>query len=198
MDYSVLRHCTELRDVHIIEAVKSSEAMEALLARFVELAGPGRGAPVILAALARLGTTACDWIDGELRIEIAGDAVQTKIAVSSSLGAGFHEKCFADTVLEVPLEEFAHLLARAPKLIAPLQIAEKGARIVLMAPQEVRATSLPPPVVEISSACLICIPPHGAPPSLDPPPSLEPAPPSTRALGPKPELVLRPREKDEK
>lgn len=90
-----LRKCTELRDVHIVHAVSSSDAMEALLARFSEIAAPGKGAPIILAALARLGTTACDWIDGELRIELSGDTTQTKIAVSTSIGAGFREKLFA-------------------------------------------------------------------------------------------------------
>jgi hypothetical protein len=161
VDYSTLRNCTELRDAHIIEAVSSSDEMEALLRRFAAIAAPGRGGPVILAALARLGTTACTWIDGELRIEISGDTVQTKIAVSSSLGAGFREKCFADTIMKVPIEEFSRLLARSPKLIEPLTVLEKGARIVLSAPQEVRATSLPPPMVEIDAACLIIVPPHG-------------------------------------
>lgn len=162
MDYSALRHCTELRDAHIVEAVSSSDEMEALLTRFAEIAAPNKGAAILLAALARLGTTACTWIDGELRIELSGDAEQTKIAVSSSLGAGFREKCFADTILKVPLQEFSRLLARSPKLIEPLQVMEKGARIVLTAPQEVRATSLPPPMVEIDAASLI-MPPLGGP-----------------------------------
>ncbi len=191
MDYSALRHCTELRDAHIIEAVKSSDEMEALLARFTEIAGPGKGAPVILAALARLGTTACDWIDGELRIDISGDTKQTKIAVSSSLGAGFREKCFADTVLRVPLDEFTRLLARTPKLIEPLQVAEKGARIVLTAPQEVRATSLPPPNVEIDAACLIVVPRHDSAPGIEIP-TPRPPPPASE-----PKIVLRPRVKAE-
>jgi hypothetical protein len=184
VDYSALRHCTELRDAHISEAVRSSDEMEALLARFVAIAGPGKGAPIILAALARLGTTACTWIDGELRIEITGDGVQTKIAVSSSLGAGFHEKCLADTVMRVPFEEFSRLLARAPKLIEPLLVEETGTRIVLTAPQEVRATSLPPPMVEIDAASLI-VPPPGRPPGLE----------LRRPTDPAPKVVLRPRKK---
>gem|GEM_PF-1382523 len=193
MDYSALRHCTELRDAHIVEAVTSSEEMESLLARFAEIAGPGRGAPIILAALARLGTTACGWIDGELRIEISGDDAGTKIAVSSSIGAGFREKCFADTVLDVPLAEFSRLIARAPKLIEPLTVAETGTRIVLTAAQEVRATSLPPPMVEIDAASLIVVPPLGKPPALGP----IAAAPSTVEPTAKPKIVLRPRVKAE-
>lgn len=189
VDYATLRHCTELRDVHIIEAVQSSEGMEALLARFAEIADPGKGGPVILAALARLGTTACDWIDGELRIDISGDTAQTTIAVSSSLGAGFREKCFPDTTLRVPLEEFSRLLDRSPKLIEPLQITQRSPRIVLTAPQEVRATSLPPPRIEIDAASLIdVLPLHGLP-------RIEIERPHAPAPGSEPKIVLRPRVK---
>jgi hypothetical protein len=136
-----------------------------LLARFSEIAAPGKGAPIILAALARLGTTACHWIDGELRIEISGDATQSKISASTTLGGGFREKLFADTVLRVPLEEFSRGISRAPKLIQPLQVKETGKRIVLSVTQEVRRTSLPPPMVTIDPESLMAVPrlvmPHG-------------------------------------
>jgi hypothetical protein len=160
-----MKYCMELRDVHIAHAVTSSDAMEALLARFSEIAAPGKGAPIILAALARLGTTACHWIDGELRIEISGDATQSKISASTTLGGGFREKLFADTVLRVPLEEFSRGISRAPKLIQPLQVKETGKRIVLSVTQEVRRTSLPPPMVTIDPESLMAVPrlvmPHG-------------------------------------
>lgn len=167
MDFTALEKCTELRDVHIVSAVSSSEAMEALLARFAEIAAPGKGAPILLAALARMGTTACNWIDGELRIEISGDAEQTKITASTSIGAGFREKLFSDTILRVPLEEFSRGIARAPKLIEPLKVQESGKRIVLTATQEVRRTSLPPPMVQIDPASMmIVVPPAPNPPKL--------------------------------
>ena len=116
----------ELRDEHIIRAVSSCEAMEALLQRFQEIARPGKGAPIVLAALARLGTTACTWLEGELRIDIAGDATHTKIAISTSLGAGFREKPFRDTLLRVPLDEFLRGIMRAPHIIEPLEVKESG------------------------------------------------------------------------
>lgn len=158
MDFSAMKQCMELRDVHITYAVSSSEAMGSLLARFAEIAAPGKGGPIILAALARLGTTACEWLDGELSIEISGDATQSRIAVSTTLGAGFREKLFADTIMRVPLEEFSRGIARAPKLIAPLQVKETGKRIVLSVTQEIRRTSLPPPMVEIDPASLMVVP----------------------------------------
>ncbi len=158
MDYAALQKCTELRDVHIVSAVTSSVAMEALLARFAEIASPGKGAPILLAALARLGTTACDWIDGELRIELTGGPTQTKIVVSSTLGGGFREKLFADTILRVPLDEFARGIQRAPRLIEPLVAVTSAGRIVFTVTQEIRRTSLPPPHVEIDATSLMVLP----------------------------------------
>ena len=170
VNFAALKKCSELRDAHIIAAVSSSETMEELLSRFAEIATPGKGAPILLAAFARLGTTACEWIDGELRIEISGDATQTKIAASRSIGAGFREKLFADTILRVPLEEFSRGIARAPKLIEPLRVKESGKRIVLTASQEVRRTSLPPPMVQIDPSSLlevdVLMPKELAPPKI--------------------------------
>ena len=185
MDYATLQKCTELRDAHIVHAVSSSDAMEALLARFAELAAPGKGAPIILAALARLGTTACDWIDGELRIELSGDNTQTKIAVSTSIGAGVREKLFADTVLRVPLAEFSRGIQRAPRLIQPLLVNETGHRIVLTASQEVRKTSLPPPMIEIDPASFMAVPRMTMPMGLDDATSTTPPMPPHVAHGPR-------------
>ena len=158
MDFATLEQCMQLRDAHIVSAVSSSEAMEALLTRFAVISAPGKGAPIVLAALARLGTTACDWIDGELRIEIVGDEAQTKIAISTSLGDHFREKIFPDVVLRVPVEEFSRGIKRAPRLIEPLQVKESGKRIVLSISQEVRKTSLPPPMVKIDPESLMELP----------------------------------------
>ena len=155
VDFSALKHCMELRDTHITRAVSSSEAMESLLTRFAEIASPGKGAPIILAALARLGTTACHWIEGELRVELSGDDTKTKISTSTTLGGGFREKLFPDAVLRVPLEEFSRGIQRAPRLINPLELKESGKRIVLSVTQEVRRTSLPPPMIQIDPESLM-------------------------------------------
>lgn len=178
----------ELRDSHISRAVASSDAMEALLARFAEIAAPGKGGPIILAALARLGTTACHWIDGELRIEISGDEVQSKISVSTTLGAGFREKLFSDTVLRVPLAEFSRGIKSAPRLIVPLEIKESGKRIVLSVTQEVRRTSLVPPMVTIDPESLMTVPKLVMPLNLE-----EPFADAPRNAAPKVVLKRRPK-----
>lgn len=154
VDFSALESCKQLREVHIAQAAISSDAMHALLKRFAELAGPNKGAPVIVAALARLGTTACEWIDGDVRIEISGDATRTVIAVSRSLGAGFAEKVFPDTVLPVPLDEFKRGVQRAPRLLEPLTVLENDRVIVLAVAAEVRRSTNPPPNDEIDPSSL--------------------------------------------
>jgi hypothetical protein len=212
VSYEALQQCTELRDTHIASAVRSSETMEALLSRFAQIATPGKGAPILLAALARMGTTACDWIDGELRIEISGDATQTKIAVSTSIGAGFREKLFPDTVLRVPFAEFERGVERAPKLIEPLQVKRSGKLIVLTITQEIRKTSLPPPMVLIDPSSFMVVPavppmavPVGIPADVLPMPrsamrsgAPRPAVPAPRpSTGAGPKVVLRKRVKSD-
>jgi hypothetical protein len=193
LDYGTLKQCSELRDTHIVHAVSSSEAMEALLARFTEIAAPGKGAPIILAALARLATTACDWIDGELRIEISGDDEKTKIAVSTSIGAGFREKLFSDTTLRVPFDEFARGVTRAAKLIAPLAIKQSAKLIVLSATQEIRRTSLPPPMIQIDPASFMVVMPAQRAVPADIPQDVLPM---TRPQPPRPRVMLRKKTKD--
>lgn len=190
MDYGTLKQCAELRDAHIVHAVSSSEAMEALLVRFTEIAAPGKGAPIILAALARLGTTACDWIDGELRIEISGDHEKTKIAVSTSIGAGFREKLFSDTTLRVPFDEFARGVTKAPKLIAPLTIKQGAKLIVLSATQEVRRTSLPPPMIKVDPSSFMVVVPAQVAVPVDIPQDVLPM---ARPQPPRPRVTLRKR-----
>lgn len=188
MDFSSLKSCTELRDVHITEAVQSSEAMSALLDRFVALAGPNKGAPVILAALARLGTTACDWIDGELRIELVAQGDRTKVICSSSIGGGFREKPFPEKVLAAPLAEFSRMISRVPKLIEPLVVKETESRIVLSVAADVRKTTVPP-TVAIGDASLLSVPKIPAAPA----PALAVRPKPAAATAPRPAAPAPPR-----
>jgi hypothetical protein len=161
--FAGLKRCVELRDEHIVRAIASSEAMKALLDRFAEIARPGTGAPVVLAALARMGTSTCHWIEGELRVELSGDASHTTIAVSTTLGAGFWEKPFHDTILRVPVDEFLRGVTRAPRIIEPLEVHELSERLVLSVSQEVRKTSLPPPMVEVDPQSFVAVPPMPVP-----------------------------------
>lgn len=171
--------------MHITAAAESAESMRALLARFQELAGPGKGVPLILAALARLGTTSCDWIDGELRIVVTGDDTQTTVSVSSSIGGGFAEKVLPTTKFATPFKEWTRAVTVAPKLLEPLHVQMTDKSIVLTASQEIRKTSLPPPAIEIDTKSILAVPIILA---LDDPGKMEPEdrPPARRAAIPAP------------
>lgn len=207
MDFSHLEQCIQLREDMIAQAVSSSSAMNALLARFEQIAAPKKGAPSILLALARLGTTAVDWIDGELIVQLTGDDTKTKISVLSDLGGGLREKVLKDVTLRVPLDEFVRAINRSPKMIAPLVTREIGKRIVLSATEEIRRTSLPPPAIEIDVSALVVTPPkmpkienepkgppplpHSAATRVKPPTFPQGLPAVLQRRGPAPALVLR-------
>ncbi len=159
MDFSKLTRCVDLKGDHVAAAVQSSEAMGALVRRFGELAKPEKGGALILVALARLGTNSCDWIDGELLIELVAEGQKTRIVVSSSIGAGFREAPFPSVLFDVPLSEFARLIAKTPRVIEPLTPSQTADRITLTVTEAIRKTTVPPPMVEIDRGSLVDIPP---------------------------------------
>jgi hypothetical protein len=193
VDFSKLRRCTDLRGDHIAAAARSSEAITALVRRFAEIARPNSGGTLILAALARLGTSSCDFIDGELRIELLADGTKTKIMATSSLGGGFREAVFPAVVLDVPLTEFVRMIEKSPKVIEPLSKSMSANGIVLTATEEVRLTSLPPPMIQIDASSLLDVdipkmPKLSAPFELDEPDDDSHVGPLPKAKG---ELVVR-------
>lgn len=155
VDFGSLLTCIELSEADIAFAASTPSAMRSLLARFEQIAAPDEGASIILAVLARLATTACDWIDGDLRIEIVAVGERTRIRISSTIGGGFAEKVLPDTNLNVPIDELGRAVAIGPKLIAPLVVREQGERLVLVASTEIRRTSLPPPMITIDPSSLL-------------------------------------------
>jgi hypothetical protein len=198
--FETISRCMDLKGKDIVIAAQSSDSMRALLHRFSQIATPGKGAPIMLAALARLGTTACDWIDGELRIELIADGEHTIVSVASSMGGGFREKLFPDTRIHAGFEEFTRAVSLTPKLIQPLTARETGKRLVLTATSEVRKTSLPPPMITIDSSSLLeDVPKMPAPRKVTLDLIDEPFPPSegTREKRPsnEPKIVLKRRDR---
>jgi hypothetical protein len=163
VDFSKLTRCVDLKGDHVATAVQSSEAMSALVRRFAQIAKPESGGALILVALARLGTTACDWIDGELHIELLSEGSQTRIVVASSIGAGLREAPFPSVLIGIPLAEFTRMIAKTPRIIEPLKMAQTAKGLVLTATEEARRTSLPPPMVSIDPRSIIGLPPQAVP-----------------------------------
>jgi hypothetical protein len=150
-----ITRCLDLGEADIAKAVASRESTRALLDHLSRIGKPSSGAPKLLLLLARLATTACDWLDGDLRIEIVGDEQVSVVEIMTELGGGTRERVFSAFVMQVPLSEFVRAVERVPHMIAPLGVKVQTARrIVLTATEQVRLTTMPPPMVKIADASL--------------------------------------------
>jgi hypothetical protein len=158
-DFSHIKRCIELTEQDVARAVESREDTRVLLAHLATIAAPGTGVAKSLLVFARMATTACEWLDGDLRIEIVGDAEVSAIEVLEELGMGMRERVFPPLAFMTPLEEFARAVERVPHMIAPLAVQSKTARrMVLGATAEVRRSSLPPPPIKISEDSFVVVP----------------------------------------
>jgi hypothetical protein len=150
-----IKRCLDVTDKDIAQAVETRESCKALLDQIAKVAAPNQGAPKLLLLLARMATTACDWVDGDLRIEMVGDGDVTVVETMSELGGGMKERVLPPFSMNVPLSEFVRAVERVPHMIAPLLTkAVSPRRVVFSASEEVRKTTVPPPRVEIGEASL--------------------------------------------
>ena len=153
--FNHVKRCIELADRDIAFAMEERLVAKALLDRLAAISRPNDGGPKILLIFARMASQACDWIDGDLRIEIAGDQDASVIDVLTDMGAGMRERVFGSLRFNVPIEELARAVERVPHMIEPLTIAVKTARkVVLSATEGVRKSTMPPPMVEIDRESL--------------------------------------------
>jgi hypothetical protein len=146
-----LARCVDLREADVAEAVSSRAATRDLVALLASKSAPNTGVAKVLLVFARMATTACDWIDGDLHIELVGDEENTVIEALTELGGGMRERLFPPTSFRAPVVEFLRAIERVPHLVAPLVIQEKTARrISLAGTATLRRTSSPPPPIEIA------------------------------------------------
>jgi hypothetical protein len=147
--------CLDLQERDVSEALVTRGATKALLEHLEAISAPETGAAKALIVFARMATTACDWIDGDLAIDLVGDADVTVVEAATELGGGFRERLFAPFAFRAELSEFARAIERVPHVIAPLLIRTKSSRrISLSAAGELRRTTAPPPPIEISTDSL--------------------------------------------
>jgi hypothetical protein len=99
---------------------------------------------------------------------LALDGDTTSIDTMSELGPGLRERVLPPVALPVPLREFVLALERFPHAILPLKPKKMTPRrIVLVANEETRTTTMPPPMIEISEESLASGPRAVAPPQRD-------------------------------
>jgi len=159
-----IQRCFALGDEDVRAAVGSRSAAKALLDHLAAIAKPNEGAPKILLVFARMATTACDWLDGDLRVEIMGDGDVCVIELTTELGGGLRERAMPSFAVGVPLSEFIGAVGRVPRMIEPLVVKTKSERrLVLVSNVERAGRSLPPAPVVIAEEHLIDLPRMGPP-----------------------------------
>lgn len=160
-----IERCLDLQEQDIVEAIASGESTRALLARLASLSAPNTGCAKVLLLYARMATTACTWIDGDLVIELVAKGDTTVVEAATDLGGGLRERALPTVTLRAPIAEFTRAIDRVPHMVAPLAMQAKSPkRIVLTATATVRRTSMPPAPVEISTDSLFIRVPHAAVP----------------------------------
>lgn len=152
VQFAHITRCLDLQEADVVEALGGRDTSRALLAHLAAISAPGTGAAKVLLVFARMATAACDWIDGDLCIDVFSKADVTVIEVATELGGGLRERVFAPMSFRAPIAEFARAIDRVPHLIVPLVMRAKSARRVSLATnQALRRASAPPPPIEISS-----------------------------------------------
>ena len=173
--FGLIGLCLELQEVHIAHAMVGREETKDLLDRLARVSAPNTGVAKVLLVYARLATTACEWIDGDLAIDLVDDRGGTRIEASTELGGGLRERLLAPLRFEAPLAEFSRAITRVPHMIAPLEVcALTPGRIRLSATAIVRRTTIPPPFVAIAAESLFVFAPPGIRVHGDPIADLEP------------------------
>ena len=165
-----LMRCGDLMTSDLDAACESHEAFAELLRRLAQVSAPETGAAAILLALARLASNACDWIDGDLAVDLVGVDDQTEVGVMIELGAGMRERLFPPTRLRAPLAELTDALDAKPDLVGALAVHRRSwKRVAFGVTERVRVSSLPPRISDASLIVVRAPPPSGkAPPKRAP------------------------------
>jgi hypothetical protein len=152
---SHITRCMDLGEADIVQAIVERGHTKALLTHLATISAPNTGVAKVLLVLARMATTACDWIDGDLAIEMVEVEGETRVDVATELGGGLRERVLPPLVFHVPLAEFTRAIERVAHMVAPLRIGAKTPRrITFLASAVARRTSVPPPPIEIAPESL--------------------------------------------
>ena len=149
LDFQRIRRCIDVRRADIVRAVATREDCAVLLQHCASISRPNTGCPIVLLVFARLATTACQWLDGGLRVQAIGDDTETAFEVLLEVGDDMFERALPHVVMRAPLSEYAGLIARIPRAIAPLTFTPLSKRcFVLTASVETRRSTTPPPSID--------------------------------------------------
>lgn len=149
--YDHLQRCGDLSTADLELACASREAFGELLDRLAAISAPNTGVASILIVLASLASSACDWVDGDLAVELISMDEHTEVGLMIELGAGMRERLFPPVRLQAPMAEITAALELKPDLIGALTVHRRSwKRVALGAIQRVRLSSLPPRISDES------------------------------------------------
>lgn len=126
MGATSFEHNIDLGTDHIEWAIASRDNFRALLDRAAAVSQPEDGGPKVLMAFAAL--VRADWLGGELRVELVGDELETRVSVLVNSAP-----LFPPTTMRTPFDEFSRAMRLVPRLIVPLVAHESAGSVVLRA-----------------------------------------------------------------
>lgn len=115
--------------------MESRASARALIDRMAEVARPGEGAAKILLLFARMAGTPCEWLEGDLSVEMAGDEQSTVVEIMLDHG-GILERAFPLWTLNVGIAEIVRAVTLAPEMVSPLIATTIGANRLAFAATE--------------------------------------------------------------
>ena len=140
--------CLALRDEDISQACRSRAESRALLEQLASVAKPNQGAAKILSVIAAVASA--DWLEGDMRVEVGGDADESVIDVLSELAGGCSERVWPALSVRVGLAEFQRAVRVQPKFVLPLKLKhDRPTRLILAVTADQRFSSLPPPNIAV-------------------------------------------------
>ncbi len=155
MGFGHLERCGDLSEEDLARAAESRAECTELLKRMAAISEPSTGAAASLSVFAALASSACDWLDGDLVVELCEEEEDvTVVRVMTELGDGLRERAVAPVKLNAPLSEWIAAIERNPGIVGSLTVQKVSwRRIHLRVAEQVRRSTLPPKI-QISDASI--------------------------------------------
>ena len=154
MGFGHLERCGDLSEKDLAAAAESRAECTALLQRMAEISAPGTGAAASLSVFAVLASSACDWLDGDLVVELYEEEEHTVARVMTELGDGLRERAVAPVKFKAPLSEWAAAIDRNPGIVGSLSVQKVSWRRMHLRVEERVRRSTVPPKIQISDASM--------------------------------------------
>lgn len=147
MGFEHLARCGDLAQSDLEAAILGRETCSELLTRMAAISAADTGVAAVVSVFAAIGSSACDWVDGDLVIEMVDEDDTTIVRPMIDLGMGMREGLFKPFVLKAPLSEITAAIDRTPGLTGGLSVRKVSwRRIVLEAKEHVRRSTVPPKI----------------------------------------------------